>query len=196
MNYGELQQAVIDYMHRADLEAQMPLFIQLAHSRIMRDCRVPAMMNDETLTMDSNPKALPDGFLAMRELSAGVSNRRYALKSVSPAHLSRAVGFVGSNPSLYSIIGNTVEVQPATTEDLRIVYFAALPFFADDAATNDILELYPYLYLYGALIEANSFIQDAEQRVKAIEFYQTEVAEVNADATNTRHGEAPTIGAA
>lgn len=196
MNYGELQQLVIDYMHRADLTDKVPGFVELAHSRIMRDLRVPSMIKDETLTMDSNPKALPEGFLAMRELSAGISNRRYALKSVSPAHLSRAVGFVGSNPSLYSIMGLTVEVQPETEEDLRIIYFGSLPFFADDDATNAILTNSPYLYLYGALIEANSYIQDGEQRVKAIEFYQTEVGEVNADATNTRHGEAPVIGAA
>jgi hypothetical protein len=79
---------------------------------------------------------------------------------------------------------------------LRIIYFASIPFFSGDTATNTILTNYPYLYLYASLVEANSYIQDAEQREKSINFYLTEVDKVNAEATETRYGEAPQIGAA
>ena len=94
-------------------------------------------------------------------------------------------------------MGNTIEIQPETLDDTeyRLIYWKKLPQFVDDTDTNAVLDNFPYLYLYGALIEANSYIQDAEQRVKAIEFYQTEIGEVNAEATATRYGEAPQIGA-
>jgi hypothetical protein len=196
MNYGELKQLVADYMHRGDLTAQLPGFVQFAHARIMRDVRVPGMLTDATLSMASNPQALPSDFLDMRELSGSNGSSRYNLRSVGRSQLNRYTAATGGLPQVYSIIGNSVEVQPTTAEDLRIIYFASIPFFSGDTATNTILTNYPYLYLYASLVEANSYIQDAEQREKSINFYLTEVDKVNAEATETRYGEAPQIGVA
>jgi hypothetical protein len=195
MNYGELQQLVIDYMHRADLTDRVPGFVELAHSRIMRDLRAPAMIKDETFSVTQNPMGLPEGFIDVRELSYTNGSRRYALTSVGRAAISRATGDTGSLPCKYSIVGDTIEIQPETLADYRLIYWKKLPFFTSDTDTSEILDNYPYLYLYGSLIEANSYIQDGEQRVKAIEFYQTEIGEVNAETTATRYGEAPQIGA-
>ncbi len=195
MNYGELKQSVVDYLHRADLADQVPLFVELAHSRIMRDLRAPAMVQDQTFSVTANPMQLPADLLDIRELSYTNGSSRYTLTSVGRAALARTTAAIGGLPSQYSLVGGTVEIQPETLGDYRLIYWKRLPFFADDTDTNEILEDYPYLYLYGALIEANSYIMDAEQRIKAIEFYQTEIAEVNAETTATRFGEAPQIGA-
>jgi len=194
MNYGELKTTVADYMHRSDLTPQMPFFVELAHSRIMRDLRAPEMIADETFTVSSNPMPLPAGFIAMRELTYTNGSSRYALTSVGRATVTRMTAAVGGLPRQYSLVGNSIEIQPETLADYRLVYYKSIPFFANDAATNGVLDRYPYLYLYGALIEANSFIQDVEQRMKAIEFYNTELTEVDAQATATRFGEAPQIG--
>jgi len=196
MNYGELKQTVADYIHRADLTAMMPTFIELAHARIMRDVRVPGMLEDSTLVMGTGATALPAGFLDMRELSNTGPVRRYNLKSVGRAQLNEYTAATGGLPIAYSIIGNSIEIQPAAAVSLRIIYFKRFDMFVNDTDTNSILTLNPYLYIYGALIEANSYIQDVDQRAKAVDFYSTEVQELNAEALETRYGEAPQIGTA
>tara|TARA_R110000765_G_scaffold39793_1_gene86245 strand:+ start:980 stop:1570 length:591 start_codon:yes stop_codon:yes gene_type:complete len=196
MNYGELKSVVAEYIHRSDLTAMMPTFVEMAHARIMRDVRVPGMLEDSTLTVGSAPVALPAGFLDMRELSNTGPVRRYNLKSVGRAQLNEYTAATGGLPIAYSIIGNKVEIQPAADATLRIIYFKRFAMFVDDTDTNSILELNPYLYIYSVLIEANSYIQDTEQRAKAVDFYTTEYQALNAEALETRYGEAPQIGTA
>tara|TARA_R110000751_G_scaffold24944_2_gene68235 strand:+ start:847 stop:1437 length:591 start_codon:yes stop_codon:yes gene_type:complete len=196
MNYGELKSVVAEYIHRSDLTAMMPTFVELAHARIMRDVRVPGMLNDTDLVMGAGPTDLPTRFLDMRELSNAGPVRRYNLKSVGRAQLNEYTAATGGLPIAYSIIGNKVEIQPAAAVTLRIIYFRRFDMFVNDTDTNSILELNPYLYIYGALIEANSYIQDVEQRAKAVDFYTTEYQALNAEALETRYGEAPQIGTA
>ena len=196
MNYGELKTAVLEYMHRDDLQPQIELFVQLAHSRIMRDIRSRGMIEDETLTMTTNPQPLPEGLLDLRELGSVNGNPRYTLRSVGRSQIERYSNGSG-RPQVYSMIGKNVEIAPYSEGiELRIIYYKAFPFFTNDEDTNSILEQFPDLYLYGTLIEANKFIQDAEQRMVAIEFYQTERETVNMEETSSRYGEAPQIGAA
>ena len=196
MDYGQLKETVTAYIHRSDLAAMMPTFIEMAHSRIMRDVRVPGMLEDSTLAMTAAPTALPDGFLDMRELSYTNGSRRYNLKSVGRAELNQYSAATGGLPQTYSIIGNNIEIEPELTGDLRIIYFKRFDMFVNDTDTNSILTLNPYLYVYSSLIEANSYIQDEAQRIKAVEFYSTEMQELNAEAQETRFGEAPQIGTA
>ena len=146
MNYGELKQTVADYIHRSDLTAMMPTFIELAHARIMRDVRVPGMLEDSTLVMGTGATALPAGFLDMRELSNTGPVRRYNLKSVGRAQLNEYTAATGGLPIAYSIIGNNIEIQPAAAVSLRIIYFKRFDMFVNDTDTNSILTLNPYLY--------------------------------------------------
>tara|TARA_R110002020_G_scaffold467591_1_gene691255 strand:- start:44 stop:634 length:591 start_codon:yes stop_codon:yes gene_type:complete len=195
MNYGELKTLVADYMHRADLDSVIPGFVELAHARIMRDLRVAQMIEDITLTVSGNPQALPADFLDMRELSYSNGSNRYTLASVGRGELARFTAATGGLPRVYSLVGGSIEIQPETLGDFRLIYWKSLPFFTSDSETNAVLVDYPYLYLYGALIEANSYIQDVEQRMKSIEFFDTEINLVNAESMVTRYGEAPQIGA-
>ncbi len=78
--------------------------------------------------------------------------------------------------------------------DFTLWYWQKLPQLVADDDTNIILTTYPYLYLYGCLVEGNSFIQDIQGRDIAIQSYGGEVQFVNASEKNRRFGEAPLVG--
>lgn len=58
--YGTLKDAVASWLARADLDSQIPTFVQFAHARINRDVRVAAMQATATGTVsDTNTITLP-----------------------------------------------------------------------------------------------------------------------------------------
>jgi hypothetical protein len=73
-------------------------------------------------------------------------------------------------------------------------YWQKLPQLVVDDDTNIILTTYPYLYLYGLLIEGNVFIQDLQALELATGAYSTEVGQVNGAESRRRFGEAPVVG--
>ena len=69
------------------------------------------------------------------------------------------------NPLFYSIQNNTVYFSPAPSSAFTVnfVYYQDVPPLATNN-TNWLLTQYPMVYLYGALIEGCTYIQDFEQQ--------------------------------
>ena len=174
-------------------------FLQLAHDRIFRDLRPRETMLQVQLNPTTTLIDLPDDFVDLRQLSYLKNNRRVTLRSVGRHELGLFVHqqSEASNPIVYSIIGTQVEVAPAgANREYTLWYWQKLPQLLADTDTNIILTTYPYLYLYGMLIEGNVYIQDAEARESSVGVYVSEMAQVNGAADRSRFGEAPIIGAA
>ena len=82
MTNAELQALVASYMHRTDLTADIPGFIELARTRINRDMRVRENIKEDTETPTTNPRTLPLDFLEMRSIYFLPSTRRVTLTLV------------------------------------------------------------------------------------------------------------------
>jgi len=191
MNYGELKAQIAAYAHRNDLVNQIPGFVELAHARIYRDARLPEMIKDIEITPTANPQALPDDYVDLRELSGGApQGNRYLLQSINRHQLAN-YNTGGPHPLFYALTGNSIEIVPPTETTLRLVYWSRLAFFNEDTDTNAVLDRYPYLYLYGSLIELYNFTQDVEERAKVLELYTADLELANLEAERTRWGEAP-----
>ena len=68
-------------------------------------------------------------------------------------------------PQFYSIIGREMELLPAPdiTYNVQMVYYSEVPPLGDGAGqnmTNWLLELYPNVYYYGALMQAAPYLKD------------------------------------
>ena len=98
MTYAELQQSVTDYMHRNDLAALIPGFIELARTRINRDLRVRAMLEENTVTPVANPFPVPTDFLEMRDMYTTSGNYRVTLTLVGRRQLNQYQVSSGSPP--------------------------------------------------------------------------------------------------
>lgn len=182
------------YAKRSYTADRQDTFLQLAHDRIFRDCRAQENVVQATLIPTTVLVDLPDDFIDLRELSYLNGSRRVVLTSVGRHRLAISASQTG-RPAVYSIIGNQVEVAPKTLPDqFTLWYWQFLPQMTANADTNVILQTFPYLYLYGFLIEAFAFIGAQDSRDQAVATYQTELQLVNGQADRSRFGEAPIIG--
>ena len=187
------------YIKRQFATDRTDTFLQLAHDRLFRDLRPRETMLQVQLNPTTTLIDLPADFVDLRQLSYLKNARRVTLRSVGRHELGLFVSrqSESSDPIVYSIIGTQAEVAPSGADrEYTLWYWQKLPQLLADDDTNIILTTYPYLYLYGMLIEGNVYIQDSEAREGAIQVYSSELAQVNGVSDRARFGEAPMIGAA
>ena len=125
----------------------------------------------------------------------GVTFNGYWLDSTTPAQLHARSHWRGANRAhFYAINGIELWTAPGAGE-VGLWYKDSLPFFTDDAEINGISEGFPQLYIYGAAVEAQHYMQDAEELQKATALYDAEVARVNKHLAILETGGAPAVQA-
>lgn len=161
--YAQLQGAVADWLERGDLTARIPDFIALAEARFNRILRLRLMETEASLTLASGARkiSLPAGFREPVALWRVSAQARCALRFVDPAALE--VSFAPGPATCWTIDGPDLAFdRPADRAydfTLRMLGRLAL---SDAAPTNALLNDYPDLYLFGALVEAAPYLRDAD----------------------------------
>lgn len=174
MNLGSLRNLFTGYMHRKDLEDFFPDFMELTEARINVDVDLPtleAIFNDPATT--SNPTPLPDNFKAVRS----VSGNARSLVSLSPDNFLAMFGRDRSGvPSHYAIVGTTILLGPYVDGiDLSVEYKIDVTVMVNDGDTNEVLDKWPQIYLYGLMFEAHVFAQDLEAAQAVMAKYNEEI---------------------
>ena len=189
MNYGELKQLVAQYLHRTDLTAQIPTFIELARQRINRDFRVRENITSGTLTPASNPFDVPEGFLEMRDIYYYRGAQRITLSLVGRKQLNSYALNSGAGPAVYSVDGTQIETAPGGEGvEFNLLYYDAVVDFPFDSSTNALLQTYPMSWLWASLIEGHNYTQDLELAAQAASYYTTEVQLANGRAAESESG--------
>ena len=194
MNYGELKTLVSDYLHRTDLDGKIPGFIDMATQRIGRNLR---SQENTTILEPFQPTtldlALPADYRGMKEISYLVGVRRIQLRSANVDKMS-AFAQSGELSQFYRINGLFVEIVPFSARDYRLIYYNAPVALVNDEDTNAILTAYPYLYVYGAMVEAMFYIRDFQAREGAVATFTSEIDELNMMSSNADTGAQMTMG--
>lgn len=184
-NYGELKTEVEDYTHRTDLTAKIPLFIQLAESRINSDLEDYAMEKRADLVVSERLTDLPADMRKILNIEVPISGGRQALMPLSQVQMDTLYSFITSGtPKNYALFGDQIEIQPTPGEETTfdLLYQYRLAGFSADEETNNILTKYPNIYLYAALLEYALYVQ-ADERLPAFkDAYGAEVARINDEA--------------
>ena len=182
MNYGELKTLVAGYLHRTDLTANIPDFIELARGRINRDLRVREMLTLATTTPVANPFDVESDFLEMRDIYHSSNGQRLTLSLVGRRQLNlyRSTSLSQTVPRFYSIDGTQIETAPGGIGvEFTELYYASQAAFTSDSDERTTLTTYPSIWLYGALIEAHTFTQDMDLVEHATSNYTSEVKVAN-----------------
>lgn len=191
MTNSELQALVASYMHRTDLTAEIPDFIELARTRINRDMRVRENIIEATETPTLNPRPLPDDFLEMRDIYWNPSSTRRSLTLVGRKQLDANTQALDAtqSPNFYSIDGIQIETQPGGISlEFSLIYYAAVAELVADADTNLLMSVYPMTWLYASLIEGHTFTQDLTLVAEALTNYTSELTQANAQAKAAESG--------
>lgn len=172
MNYTTLQSTIADWLHRSDLTAQIPGFIEFAEERINRALRVRQMETDLAATTITNNTITPAADIVDVKLlwPSGFPNCEIKPQNLATVMASDTL----ATATLYAWRGMNLRFNGSG--DVEGVLYRKVPSIAV-AGTTWLGDDYPSLYLYGALVQAALFTKDDPSGWQAL-FDQT-VAEIN-----------------
>ena len=195
--FAELKTAVANWLDRSDLDDRIPEFIALAETRHRRDFKIRRMETRVTANTiaDTEYYSLPDNYVAMRNIQLN-TDPKTPLEYMTPEQMDRVRGgSTKGKPKAYSIIGNSFQLRPIpdSVYEIEMLYYKYFTALSDSNTTNDMLTYHPDLYLYGALVEAEPYLQN-DKRIQVWQgFYDRAKADLIATNERDRHsGVAPT----
>ena len=183
MNYTELQAKVASWLHRADLAAAIPGFIELAEERLNRALRVRQMEVALAVTpITDNRIAVPDDTVGVKTL--------WVPGSLNHPILPQTYEFVLSSdnqgrPTCYAWQGS--DFYFSGSGDVQGVLYQAIPALSDTNPSNWLLAAHPSAYLFGALFESAIYTKDADVSVHSQRFNNA-VAEITGADMRDRFG--------
>jgi|TARA_Y100000361_G_scaffold152961_1_gene173615 hypothetical protein len=162
--YSELKTAIANWLDRSDLTDVIPDFIALAETRHKRDFKIRRMETRVTANTiaDTEYYTLPDDYIAMRNIKLNTDTKT-PLEFLTPEIMDRLqAGSSVGKPKAYSIKGNTIQLRPIPdgVYEIEIAYYKTFTALSDSNTTNDMLTHHPDAYLYGALVEAEPYLQN------------------------------------
>ena len=196
-NYSELKAAIADWLNRSDLTDSIPDFIVLAETRHKRDFKIRRMETRVTASTvaDSEFYSLPDNYVAMRNIQLN-TDPKTPLEYLTPEQMDRIhAGSSKGKPKEYSIIGNNIQLRPIpdSAYQIEILYFKHFTALSDSNTTNDMLTHHPDAYLYGALVEAEPYLQNDKRIQVWSAYYDRTKNDIISSNERDRHsGVAPT----
>ena len=205
MTYGALKTLIADYLNRDDLTSYIPHFVTLAQRKIERggtyvvngervdikgyyDC----MKERKYSTTSDYYITLPSDFLAPIWLKVKLSTDEFKpLTMMSPEEVLDYYPYLTTDtgePEQYGILVNQNEIlvrpSPDQEYEFDFMYYKSLVALSDDADTNAWTTDYWELLLYGALVEAQTFLM-ADQRISLwMDMFARELA--NLEGRDTR----------
>ena len=181
--YSALQSSVATWIKRSDLTTIIPDFITLAEAHANRVLRVRPMVTRATASLDSEYGSAPGDFIAPIGLTLAASPP-LDLTYVSPERMesleAQEVRTQDDLPQWWSIVGGEFRLYPVPTTSYtaELTYYAKIPALSDSNTSNWLLASHPDVYLFGALKEAASYLEDEEQLQKYATLLEAALAEV------------------
>jgi len=183
MDYQELQLLVEFYLHRTDMTARIPGFIELARDRLSKDCRFLSMQTYITLSVEAESEPLPADYLQVKSITTPVArggsrplqfHNNDNFGRVSSAVVSGGIQFytIRARDLVFAPFGGSVD-SPIV---VNLNYYARPQKLVDPEDTNSILENYPTLYLHSTLMYAHNAIQDHESEQVSTGDYRMELS--------------------
>jgi hypothetical protein len=161
--YTELKTAVANWLGRSDLTDRIPEFITLAEAAIARLLR--KQVTRAALTLNSDAVSLPAGATELRSVRLNTDTRKYPLYLTTPEGLA-SVRRVGSGVPNYAAVLDGVlllDIDPDADYTAEISYFDTLTALSTGSPTNSTLTGSPDIYLFGALKEAEPYLEHDER---------------------------------
>jgi len=195
--YAELKTTIAGWLDREDLTDVIPDFIALTESRHRRDFKIRRMETRVTANTiaDTEYYSLPDNYVSMRNIQLN-TDPKTSLEYLTPEIMDRVKGGSSTGkPKAYSIIGNNFQLRPIPdgVYEIEMLYYKYFTPLSDSNTTNDMLTYHPDIYLYGALVEAEPYLQNDKRLQTWASLYDRAKKDLIDTNERDRHsGTAPT----
>lgn len=164
-NYSELIAAIGDELNRDDLTSVIPTWIKLTEARYNRKLRVRYMVKRAIATLDNEYIAVPTDWLEAKNIQVNTSQGPIKLEYLTleqADEYKRSIGNKSGTPKYFSLVGDQFEIipSPTTGAQVELAYYAKIPALTETNTTNWLLNEWPDLYFYGALIHSAPYLKD------------------------------------
>jgi hypothetical protein len=161
MNYTELQTRIADYMHRTDLGAQIPTFIELAEAYLVRELQIKELQKSSTLTTVGEYAPLPSDFGTVSRVVMASGGWSWNLDYSSEPDMVTATN---AQPTLYALETDQIRIMGAGTgTQATLYYIPAIQPLSVSNTSNWITDNAADLYLYASCLEAAKYLRDDQQ---------------------------------
>jgi hypothetical protein len=169
-SYATLQTAIADWLNRTDLSAQIPDFIALVEAEIKRRLRRTKTIS--TLSVTGETVTLPTDLAELQSISlvSGSASQDVPLRigtmEMIVERKARSAGVAG-RPTDAAVIAGSGKIifapPPDQTYTANIIYYATLTPLSNSNTSNAVLVEAPDAYLYGALLQAEPYLEHDER---------------------------------
>lgn len=166
-NYAGLTEAIAKFLGRTDLTDDIPAFIQLAEAQIRRRLRRKTVRT--TITIAQETTTLPTDCAELRTIHLVTSSRGQdgpiTVGTYDMLAETRARYQTAGRPIRAAMVDRKLVVAPEPDQPYTadITYFQQLTSLSGAVTVNDTLSESPDLYLFGALKEAEPFLEHDER---------------------------------
>lgn len=170
MNYSDIKSLALNYADRlddAEVTSSFDSMLRLVEAKINRVLQVRGQTKRAYIQTEADKDiyALPPDFAGMRTLTIKVnqtdSNGTIATYR-TPEMFSLLVS-ANAEEFMYTIFGNNIQISPKyDSQYLEMLYYSRVIPLSATATQNFISDSYPDAYIFGALVEINSFVKDFE----------------------------------
>jgi hypothetical protein len=188
LNYSELQSVIADFANRQDLASQIPTFIQLTEARLNRDIRHWRQEKRAAADVVGERFPLPCDWVETIKVKADGRPLRLA-----DAFMVDAVDHEHHRPSAgnlyYRHTGDQFELFPAQDKPVRfeVEYVAKVPPLSDSEPTNWLLEEFPDVYIFGAMLQVAPFLHDDQRLPLWTQAYGEAVSAANISSDKAKY---------
>lgn len=195
--YSELQTAIGNWLNRTDLTSRIPEFIALAEADMRRNLRNDLTIANDVMAAGSASMTIAgiSGIVEIRGVWYNTSTYQYALKQTTLENLA-TLKRTGSGVPLYYAVGEDTlyfDIAADTAYAIQILAYASFTALSTGNTTNAILTSSPDLYLYGALKEAELYLEHDERNPIWAQKYQQAVRDENDRRERAELGGAPKV---
>ena len=174
MNYTEITTSALAYADRSEstaVTAQIDNFIRIVESRMNRLLTIEDMSMRYQFPFPNPTDGrydLPVDFSALQDISivtVADTTKRNTLLLVNPEQMNdmtNTANIPASAKRFYNVIANQLVIQPVIddTQILEIVYYGNVLPLSPLNPTNWVSTNHPDAYIFGLLVEINSFMKD------------------------------------
>lgn len=173
--YSNLRDAIGEHLNRTDLtssEAITADLIKLAEAKFAREPRLRYLVKAD-INVSADAYALPSGYRELVSLYHDGDTYFGPLKVVSPDRIAEHKSRLGDSgvPEVVAVVGTANPTlrfapEPNQTFTFKLIYNSTLRGneLSGTNTSNWLLENHPDIYLYGALVEAEAYLQE-DQRI-------------------------------
>lgn len=191
--FSELKTSIANWLDDSTLTDHIPDFITLAEARFNRELRTPDMETSTTLTVTGETVALPNDFLAMRQIVRS-DDPDVPLDYFAPQQLKKVrASATSGSPTAYTVIDDTLMFAPVGSCSVDLYYYARITALSDSATSNWILSKHPDLYLSASLAAAELFGWNDARAASMVSLADSIIESINKAADKQRVGTAPLI---